>query len=197
MREIVGRSAQKIKVLLEKIGASVGSEEGLYEFWNGFGINLYHVEYPSSLTLVDLSEFKKRSGYFLAARPETIGDRLRRGFFNIYPQQLNVLLPHRYRASGGVSIQGNVAPETMIFHGPYWYLPKGSYQLRIVGVCKSALQIAITERFGYPVTSFRYTGAQDAVSFNTHHDLIRFEIGARAAAAGVDLELERIELERT
>jgi FkbM family methyltransferase len=196
MRGILGRSAGKIKILFEKIGASQGNEEGLHAYWSEFGMRLYHVEYPSRLVPVGLDEFKAKSGYFLAIRPELLEDRLRRGFLNIYPQQLNILAPHRFRNTGGITIQGKGTPETLLFHGPYWYLPKGHYQFRIAGHCKSALEITLAERFGYPVLNFPYDGKTHHANFITTRDLIRFEIFARPTSPNIDLDFERIEFEK-
>lgn len=196
MRGVLERSADKVKVLFEKLGTNVGPERDLYTFFKEFGLSLFRVEPPYQLVATELSEFMARSGYFLAVRSELVANRLHRGFISIYPLQLNVLGPNSIGAGGNVHIRGRVVHGAIMWHGPYWHLPKGYYRMRIVGRVGSGLNITVAERFGYPVTTFSYTPTHEYIDFPNERDLSKFELIVRADSTDVNVELERVELEK-
>jgi len=197
MRKLLQRSASKVKILFEKLGATTdGRHERTYAFMKELGLAIYLVQPPYVLVPADRNQFMATSGYYLAARSDRVEPRRSRGFFSIYPAQLNLVMSHRVDTSGRVVIQGTGPSGALIFHGPYWHLPRGRYDIRFIGATRSPLELTVVERFGYGVTSIPYAAYQQKVSFTNERDLMKFEIVARSASMHVDLELERIEMER-
>jgi len=196
MQGVLGRSAPHIKILFEKLGSNVGTERSLYEIIHRFGLDIFSVEYPHKLVPVTLENFIVKSGYFLAARRDLVEGRLNRGFFTIFPAQMNILGPITRGPQNHVHIKGEVLPNAILLHGPYWSLPRGAYRIQFVGRVASRLSITVSERFGYPVTVFSYSPSAKYVDFTIERDLCKFELVIRSVDSMVDIELEQIIVEK-
>jgi hypothetical protein len=144
---------------------------------------------------VDLGAFEASSAYFLAARPETIGDELDRGFLRIQPGHL---LKSQAQERAGILIPapGPHAAGTHLFHGPYWYLPRGVYRVEIQGTIGPPLQVQIAEKFGQPVARATVSGASPRFEFTAERDLTHFEIVGRATDEDPAFEIEHLHVTR-
>jgi hypothetical protein len=86
MRKLLARSPRAV-VLFEKLIPNAGLEAPVLELFSACGMRLWRID-GVRLLPVDLGAFEASSAYFLAARPETIGDELDRGFLRIQPGHL-------------------------------------------------------------------------------------------------------------
>src|SRR5262249_29725322 len=140
-----------IKILFEKLSPNLGTEQGLEQYFHGDGFELYRVGEGSSLGKIVPGSLNECSGYVLAARCGAIEESAQgRSRFAVYPGQLNV--PHR-RSTVSPSTQGSAIGE-ILFHGPYWFLRRGVWRLKIHGAIRGAFSFSLQERFGYHVMSF-------------------------------------------
>jgi FkbM family methyltransferase len=195
MEGVIARSAPRIKILFEKLGSNAGSETGLYELLRRFNLDIYRIQYPTRLAQVTLHDFMLGSGYFLAANRDQVEGRVHRGFFRIYPAQLNILAPYSSGPDNTARIRGTVAPNSVALHGPYWHLPRGYHRLRLEGRVASRLNITVAERFGYPVRTFPYPPSEQHVDFPIERDLCKFELIIRSVDNDMELDLEHILIE--
>lgn len=81
-------------------------------------------------------------------------------------------------------------------HGPYWFLRRGAYRLRVIGKIDGQVRLTITSRHGYAHDQFLLNEVHVPVRFVCHRDLVYFECVFRAESAMASLTIERIELER-
>ena len=80
------------------------------------------------------------------------------------------------------------------FHGPYWFLPRGQYHIRLHGELKGDLAMTIATRFGYPLTACMFANGATSSAFIVERDAVLFECVARPATDGTELSLHRIEI---
>ena len=189
MRSIIDNSPQ-IKILFEKLSA--GAIDDQFEsFFGDLGFELYAVGADASLSPIETHRLGEWRGYVLAARPGTISDGLQRARFSIDASQLwtldqNVAIDGRLRRRG---TRGD-----LLFHGPYWFLPRGIWRLRLNGEFSGALRIALLERFGHRVLDFTLEPGEFEHVFVAPRDLVAFECAGYADAASVAIDIERIDL---
>jgi FkbM family methyltransferase len=188
MRRIVANSPE-IKILFEKLSPNVGTEEAFEEYFRGSGFDLYQVRDDSSLDEFVAGSLKERGGYVLAARRGTIAEGTSRSRFSIYPGQLFVPTALSESRSGA-------KPGDILFHGPYWFLRKGVWRLKLYGSIRGAISFILQERFGYRVLGFPMSEGQSEHVFILKRDLIHFECVARSATEGAQIELNRLEFIR-
>ena len=192
MSALVERSPDAV-ILFEKLGKDTGIEAELIAFFEKFGMNLYRID---SVTLipVDLERFRLDQAYFLAARPARMAGEFVRSFIDLYPADLYGL--HAEVSGEHLVARCDVAPSTVVFHGPYWYLPRGSWRVTVVGRVDTPLQIVLAEKFGYQVAEFSASRQQMSCDFIIANDLTHFEVVGRALGGSASFEIERIRLTR-
>jgi FkbM family methyltransferase len=193
MRKLLARSPRAV-VLFEKLIPNAGLEAPVLELFSACGMRLWRID-GVRLLPVDLGAFEASSAYFLAARPETIGDELDRGFLRIQPGHL---LKSQAQERAGILIPapGPHAAGTHLFHGPYWYLPRGVYRVEIQGTIGPPLQVQIAEKFGQPVARATVSGASPRFEFTAERDLTHFEIVGRATDEDPAFEIEHLHVTR-
>jgi hypothetical protein len=193
MRRIVANSPE-IKILFEKLSPNIGTEQALEDYFHEDGFELYQVGEGSSLSKIVPGSLKACSGYLLAARCGAIQESAQgRSRFCVYPRQLTV--PSQGPAGSQNLTQGGRIGE-ILFHGPYWFLRKGLWRLRLHGAIRGAISFSLQERFGYHVMSFPMSEGQSEHVFILKRDLIHFECVARATTDGAGIELDRLEFIR-
>jgi FkbM family methyltransferase len=192
MSQLLKRSPDAV-ILFEKLGRDTGIEAGLIAFFEKFGMALYRID---SVTLipVDLERFRLDQAYFLAARPARIAGEFVRNFIDLYPADLYGL--HAEVSGEHLVARCDVAPSAVVFHGPYWYLPRGSWRLTVIGRLDTPLQIVLAEKFGHQVAEFSASPQQMSSDFIIANDLTHFEVVGRAPGGAVSFEIERIRLSR-
>jgi FkbM family methyltransferase len=183
-----------IKILFEKLGKDVGSEERLESFFADRGMALWGVVAGAVLAPLKYGELAKFDGYVVAARA---GDQdmaePHRGRFTIYPSQLSL---GRDATIVGDRLEATARAAEVLFHGPYWFLARGQYRMRLHGSMTGRIQMTIASRFGYPLTGFEIRDASAEVHFTIDRDAVLFECVARAAGRDARVSLERIEIIR-
>jgi len=192
MSALVERSPDAV-ILFEKLGKDTGIEAELIAFFEKFGMALYRID-SVTLVPVDLERFRLDQAYFLAARPARIAGEFVRNFIDLYPADLYGL---NAEVSGEHLVaRCDVAPSTVVFHGPYWYLPRGSWRLTVIGRLDTPLKIVLAEKFGYQVAEFSASPQQMSCDFIIANDLTHFEVVGRAPGGAASFEIERIRLTR-
>lgn len=195
MRNILARSKDAVAVF-EKLAVNSGIESDLYEYFQQLGWGIYLIK-GRSLLKVDLATFAEVGGYFVATRPSVVDEEgLSRDFFYIFPSDLNVIEGHVN--SGLLQIDKMLSAGSVVFHGPYWWLPRGYYRIAINGHVSSAFTLDICERFGYKTGVLELGPGNLTAEFPVARDLIKFELvmrpahGKRLIANISGIKLERI-----
>lgn len=177
MRSILARSTDAI-VMFEKLSTHSGIEKDIFDYFEQLGLGIYEIQ-GRKLVKVDQDSFESSGGYFLAVRPSLVdAEKENRDFFHIYPIDLNIIY-------GSVIdelyfVDNQIAAGSVVFHGPYWWLPRGYYRMTINGEIDSRVTIDLCERFGYKISSFDLEPNKLSVDFPVQRDLIKFEVVMRA-----------------
>jgi len=190
MEKILANSSQ-VKILFEKLGRDRGHEEEIEGFLAKLNFDLYGVAAGATLAPLKRGELAQWDGYAFAGK---VGDpdlkELNRRRFSIYPRQL--ALQSAAIENGVVKSKG--AMGEIIFHGPYWFLPRGQYRMQLHGKLKGGLTITIATRFGYPLAACRFADGATSADFAIERDAVLFECVARSETADAQLSLQRIEI---
>ncbi len=190
MRETIKRSPT-IKILFEKLGMNPRYEAGIEALFNELGFTLFAVTGVSVLAPLAANGVAGFHGSLFAARPGQIDDLDRRRF-SIYPSQLS--FQGRPPPGLGERLLIEAPPGAVLFHGPYWFLRRATWELRIHGNFTGEIEITLAERFGHTTQVGRLSDGQLVWRFVNRRDLIRFELIACAAGAGARVEIDRLEL---
>lgn len=176
MQRILTRS-NNAAVMFEKLSSNSGIEHDVHEFFLSLGWGIYGIE-GRRLEGLDLAGFISRGGYFLAApAAHVMRDGLDRDFFRIFPTDINVLEGNIEESSLRVDVTGMAGK--VIFHGPYWWLPRGYYRLSIDGDLNQPVVIELCEKFGYKVFELRMEPGTRHLDFPVYRDLNKFELVMR------------------
>lgn len=192
MLETLSRS-RDVKVLFEKLEANVGFEPALEKTLRSLGFSLYGVAPHATLAPIAEDALRAFSGYVLAARdPDLAGSRNR---ISIFPRQFSTR-PETLVSCTKEELRAAGDTDAILFHGPYWILPRGVHRLTLKGEVEGPLRVAIAARFGHPVHVVDWDPAVGEIIFSCPRDLQHFEIVGRAGAGKTTLRLERIDVER-
>jgi FkbM family methyltransferase len=194
MRATISRS-KEIKLLFEKLGQNTGPEGEIEEILRGLGLELYGVEQDARLHRLAPGELRSFSGYALATRAAEDLDGAKRTHFSIFPRQLFVPPPHQSGCTRE-ELRALGAESEILFHGPYWFLPRGAYRLSFSGDIVGRLELTVAARFGYPVHAFAFDANTKTGIFVAEHDLIKFEIIGRADRSETSINLRELHIER-
>jgi FkbM family methyltransferase len=192
MTALLGRSPDAV-LLFEKLGVRSGIEQDLMALFGGLGMRVYRVD-GHRLVQVDLATFEESSAYFLATRPQTVEGALDRNFLDIYPDDLYGIAG---RSTGDrLLVESKGGPGALMFHGPYWYLPRGTYSIEVDGDIEGTLTLTLAEKFGFTVSTFNVS--QDTRQFQVvvHRDLTKFELVGRVAQDSSKASIRKIRMTR-
>ena len=180
-------------LLFEKLTAHSGLERPLLDIFEQAGMGVYRID-GLQLVPVDEATFCASEAYFLAAKPERVGQELLRNFIDIYPEDSFAI---------GAAVEGqrwisneSLPSGTVMFHGPYWYLPRGSYRLSVIGEVSRSFKLSVNENFGYPVASFDVDSSHQTFDFIVPNDLSHFEVVATSVNGSAAFSIERLRLTR-
>jgi FkbM family methyltransferase len=180
-------------LIFEKLGVDSGIEADLLALFTGHGLNLYRID-GIRLVPVTLDQFKQSQAYFIAASSKTINNQLDRNFVQIYPQDMFGV--NGKIEQGELIHQTDLPVGTVLFHGPYWYLPRGSYRLDVVGKLDGKFNLAVAEKFGYSVEAALISNTSTSFNFVAHRDLTQFEVVGRSVGEAINMRLSHITLTR-
>jgi FkbM family methyltransferase len=193
MTNMLRRSGNAV-LLFEKLNANSGIEPDLMGLFSSLWMSVYRID-GVTLTPVDLPQFSASEAYFLAARPAVIGDELTRNFITIYPNDLYAIDPS---AQGDcLLVDATHERGTLLFHGPYWYLPRGSYNITIDGDIAGEFSLTLAEKYGYQVEEFVVSAQTRSFNFVVQRDLTHFEVVGRALSGHLSFRLNSIRFTRT
>lgn len=192
MSRLLSQSDQAV-ILFEKLSAHSGIEKPLLDIFYEARMQVYRID-GHSLEQVDEAAFCESSAYFLATRPERIGKETRRDFIDIYPQ--DTFAVHASVKDGKLQSKGAVPTQSILFHGPYWHLAKGSYRLSVVGEVTGSLKLSVTEKYGFVVASSEVSDRNLEFEFVASNDLSQFEVVATCKNRSTSFSIERLRLTR-
>jgi FkbM family methyltransferase len=193
MTGVLSRS-EDCMLMFEKLASHSGIEADVMALLSNIGWKVYGIE-GTRLRALSLDEFCNMGGYFVTGRPAHIEkDGLQRNFFDICPADLNVLKGQT--TPEGLRVDCSSSDGEVLFHGPYWYLPRGYYRLTFDGSVIGAFQVDLAERFGYKIGDFELKEGALSIEFPIHRDLIKFELVLRAKQAQSSLNLRHIRVTR-
>jgi FkbM family methyltransferase len=193
MQALLSRSPRAV-VLFEKLIAHAGLEAPMMELFASYGLQVWRIE-GVRLEPVDLAAFEQGTAYFLAASVDTVGEERDRGFVRIRPGHLFMPLT-REEQGRLVPVSGPHRQGSLLFHGPYWYLPRGVYRVQVEGSLSAPLQIEVTEKFGYGVAKAVLGAGSASFDFVAERDLTHFEIVGRTTGADPVFEIESLRVSR-
>jgi FkbM family methyltransferase len=194
MQDVIARS-KHIKILFEKLGRSAGYEPEIESILGGCGLELYGVLPNASLQRILPGMLSEWAGYVLATRADDLGPAgLVRTSFSIYPRQLFTVGETLQSLSRDELIATGTSGQ-ILFHGPYWFLRRGIYRLRLYGEVKGHLSITIAARFGHAVHQFELVTGETEKTFIAERDLLFFECIIRAKGTST-IRVERLEFFR-
>lgn len=193
MESVLRRSPHCV-VLFEKLIKNGEYEHQIFEFAESLGWCIYVLD-GIRLTKVTLDGFRESESYFIAGLPEVVeSGGLVRNFLDVYPTDLNVIAGEL--KGDALEVEAMAGTGEIIFHGPYWYLPRGYYSLQFDGEIASRIQIDLTERFGYEVEQFHFDQKTTCVEFPVVRDLCQFELVCRAHRRTLGFTLRKLRLKR-
>jgi FkbM family methyltransferase len=187
------RRSPNIKILFEKLTSNAGFEAKLEAFFDRLGFSLFGVEAGARLRPLGPGALSAFTGYVLASREKEID--LSRARISIYPRQLRAV-DATCVSCGRDVLRARAQTPLLLFHGPYWMLPRGIHRLTMVGDVQGAAKITVATRFGHPVQSFRWTKEAAQFEIRAPRDLQHFEVVATAEDGGADISISRIDIER-
>jgi FkbM family methyltransferase len=190
MRRILSESP-RVKIMFEKLGHEVGCEREIEDCFLEMGFSLYYISTRSQLVPLRYGQLGKCQGTFLAVRPidPDLEELDRRRLF-IYPVQLNL----RSASIVDGALKSNRVTTDIVFHGPYWFLPRGQYRIRLHGDLDGKLDITIASRFGYPMASCSFAHGAMESDFTIERDAVHFECVGRLTGSNSRLVLRKIEI---
>ena len=190
MERILANSRQ-VKVLFENMGIAEGRGSAIEDFLRKLNFKLYGVADNASLVPLKVGGLAQWDGYALAGKagdPEL--EELNRRRFFIYPNQLS--LQAATIEDGVLTFKGDVGK--IAFHGPYWFLPRGQYRVKLHGELRGSLGMTVATRFGYPLTTCMFADGATSSDFTIERDAVLFECVARPATPETEIRLKRIEI---
>ncbi|MBV8889381.1 MAG: FkbM family methyltransferase [Alphaproteobacteria bacterium] len=193
MRRIVANSP-RIKILFEKLSPQAGTEAAIEGYCDELGLTLYAVRPDSSLSVLAPGELSGWVGYGLAAAPGAIENGLQRTRFTIFPKQM--LVPDRERGSVGEKLHRTGPRGQILFHGPYWFIARGTWRLKWLGDIRGTVLVWLLERFGQRVLSFELDRDRLEHVFTLPRDLVHFECAACSAGVEAEINVRGLELIR-
>lgn len=191
MRGILERTPQ-LRVVFEKLGMHVGNESELEKFLNGLGFELFLIGVNGLLTPLSRGALASSSGYIVASHTTNPIENLDRARFEIYPRQLSTIGSVTSAATRDL-LEASGKLGEILFHGPYWFLRRGTYAVRFHGSIIGGISIAVTSRFGYPEFSFELNSECLEASVVVVNDVVQFECVGRVASSTASIVLKSLE----
>jgi FkbM family methyltransferase len=196
MRDIISRSPSI--VILMELFASFFRTDALFEEFLSFirselGLLLYKVMDGSQLSEVSNADLLGKESYVVLSRSALVP----RPDLTIYSQQLNLGGAASWNGRA-VVWQGDGRPNALVAHGPYVFLPRGSYQIKFVGRFEGVFNTTFQENFGDVLWRGRIgDGMPNDFNFSLGNDAPKFEVALWSAdTSGRYCEWDRVEFWR-
>ena len=192
MKKILKRSPNCV-VLFEKLSRNSGIENELMEYFERLNMNVFKVE-GFELVKLNLNDFIFSESYFIAASDTVLKNNYIRNFFIIYPDDMYVI-------NGSIKnnfycVNTKLDDNTLLAHGPYWFLPKGTYIFEFDGEINTNVKVHITEKYGYETAYFIVNKNNKIHNVVIERDLTNFEVVLRCYADEVKVNLSFIKITR-
>ncbi len=193
MERILKRSP-KLKIVFENLeSADAAPKRELEALLRQCGLSLYAIGGDACLQLLPEGALLDFDGYVLAALASEVGFDLCRRRLTIYPRQLHAGAADE-QSSERLVAHGDA--RDVLFYGPYWFLARGGWRLRVEGDLGSGINLSIVTRSRVVLEKFKLTNTDREKYFTTERDLVHFECVGRARRNGTRVAIERIELAR-
>jgi FkbM family methyltransferase len=187
------RRSPRAVVLFEKLTPHSGIESELLAIFESCEMAIYRID-GTSLTRVDLEGFSSSGAYFLAVNPVAIQGETNRSFCVIYPADLHAIAA--VERDGALVADAAIANGGLLFHGPYWFLRRGTYHVHVDGDVHSDMSLGIAEKFGYPVRDLVLSRKTCSFDLVIERDLTRFEVVGRARGGSSNFAIRAIRFTR-
>ncbi len=192
MQALLSRSPNAV-IIFEKLSLNSSIESDLVNLFRSHQMTIYRVD-GAELVEMDLQEFSASSAYFIAAKRQVIGTEKTRNFLEIFPDDMHIVagqvVDHR------LIVDSHAGSAALLFHGPYWYLPRGTYVIQVEGEFNDPVSLTLAERFGYHVADFEVSNGVLSLRVAIDRDLTKFEIVGRSIRENAKFSLSKIRLTR-
>jgi hypothetical protein len=108
--------------------------------------------------------------------------------------RLLILNPDALRYPSPANSEGRLSgvAGTVLVHGPYWYLPSGTYDVEIEGEIQGAIEGSLCHEFGFALATQILNQDNRSFAVAVPDDLRYFEVVLRSTGLSSQLKLNRI-----
>lgn len=187
MEKIINNSPN-IKIIFENYGQNIDRTKNIFHFIKNQNLYLYTINHGPILKSISLDQMHTYQGYLLASKInlDLTTDTFK--FFTIYPKQ--------FWGANHIFSQGNLVSKgnrgSLLFHGPYWYLESGYYEISIDGMIDGNVELTMCSNFGYVVAVEFISGKNPIFKKIIPKDLIYFECAARVVSDQAEVSIASI-----
>jgi hypothetical protein len=193
MTGILERS-RHIKVLFEKLSASA-ADDLVERHLRDLGFGLHLVCAAARLQPLEAGTLRQVEGYVLAVREGDLPDGPDRARFTIHARQLltrpeTVIPPD----GGDLAAAGDV--RQILFYGPYWFLRRGVWDIRLEGTIEGEMEMTLAMRFGHGAERVLFSQDRKCARVVIARDLVQFECVGRAHHGRCGISLSSLHFHR-
>lgn len=185
MSNVVARSPS-IKIVLEffpsLLAAGSGGAEKVLDELTRMGLQYWRIDDRGHLEEVSRDLLIKGGEcYVLAARTKP-------------DDRLLILNPNALRYPSPANSEGRLsgAAGTVLVHGPYWYLPAGTYDVEIEGEIQGDIEGSLCHEFGFALATQILSQDNRSFAVTVPDDVRYFEVALRSTGLNSRLKLDRI-----
>ncbi len=189
------RRSPGIAILFEKLGLAAGYEDELAAFLAGEGLSLYAARPGARLAPLAAADLPAFSGYVLATRRKIGPEDRDRRRFTIHPAQM-WRPPGSPLATEATGLTGSGEGNQLVSHGPYWFLPRGIWEMRLRGRLPRGTLVRITSHMGHSTFEAMVEGTDPCFTATVLRDLVNFETVIRSPERAWSITVEGIDFVR-
>lgn len=193
MKQTIAASPD-IVILMELFYSFFGNREDFAEFLtfltDELGLSIFRMVGPGRLTSANFDDLVDRESYVVLAKHDiSEGPAL-----TLYPCQLN-RSPSCRLIGDSMEWENEGRDSSIIAHGPYVYLPKGPYTLKVYGEFAGRFALRLQENFGDLIWQGQINGdGNHEFAIGLRFDAPKMEIVIAPADGSADrMTLDRIE----
>jgi FkbM family methyltransferase len=185
MSDVVARSPS-IKIVLEffppLLAAGSGGAGKVLDALEQMGLDYWRIDDRGHLDDVSRDQLVNGSECYLVAARAKPDDRIL------------VLNPDALRYPSPANSEGILsgAAGAVLVHGPYWYLPAGTYDVEIEGEIQGTIEGSLAHEFGFALAAQVLNQNNRSFGVALPDDVRYFEVVLRSAGPGSKLKLNRI-----
>lgn len=185
------RNSPEIKIIFEHYNIDKCYCNNLRKFLDCQNLFTYSISEGSSIAQISYDELDNYKGYILASLTPVVQTKGRAKSFSIFPRQLWRGICNNNNSEEKVFTASAKIGELM-FHGPYWYLAKGIYEIEIIGEVCGELEISISSNFGYSISRHIVREKNPVFMTSIYQDMINSECAGRALSDDTTISINQI-----